>query len=66
MPESHSNRKRGRQAREAPGPPAPAFIEMDPAEAAEYGAFRDDVDLEDVLEAADLPEAQPGEGGRGV
>ena len=47
-------------------PPAPAFIEMDPDEAAEYGAFRDDVDLEDVLEAADLPEAQPREDDRGV
>ena len=66
MPQSHSNRKRGRQPPEAPGPPAPAFIEMDPDEAAEYGAFRDDVDLEDVLEAGDLPEAQPREDDRGV
>ena len=48
------------------GPPAPAFIEMDPDEAAEYGAFRDDFDLEDVLEAADLPEDQPREDDRGV
>ena len=59
MPENHADRKRGRQAPEVPGPAAPAFIEMDPDEAAEYGAFRDDVDLEDVLEAGDLPEAQP-------
>ena len=66
MPQSHSNRKRGRQAPEAPGPPAPAFIEMDPDEAAEYGAFRDDVDLEDVLEAADLPEADARSDGHGV
>ena len=63
MPQNHANRKRGRQAPEAPGS---AFIEMDPDEAAEYGAFRDDVDLEDVLEATDLPEAQPREDDRGV
>ena len=56
----------GKRQAAAPGPPAPAFIEMDPDEAAEYGAFRDDVDLEDVLEAADLPEAQPREDDRGV
>ena len=66
MPENRANRKRGRQAPEAPAAPAPAFIEMDPDEAAEYGAFRDDVDLEDVLEDVDLPAAQPREDDRGV
>ena len=66
MQHRHSNRKRGRQAPRAPGPPAPVFAELDPDEAAEYGAFRDAVELEDVLEAGHLPAAGPGEGDHGV
>ena len=66
MHQTHSNRKRGREAPSEPGPPVPAFVELDPEEAAEYGAFRDDVELEDVLEAGDLPDTEPGRTDRGV
>ena len=66
MQDRHPNRGRGRRAPKVPGPPAPAFVELDPEQAAEYGAFRDDVELEDVLEAGDLPDAEPGRRGHGA
>ena len=66
MQHRHPNCRRARKAPCVPGPPAPAFVELDPEEAAKYGAFRDDVELEDVLEAGDLPDADPGRRGRGV
>ena len=66
MQHRQSNRRRGRGAPPVPGPPAPAFVELDPEEAAEYGAFRDDVELEDVLEAGDLPDAGAGRAGHGA
>ena len=65
MKHNDSNRARGRGAPLVPGPPLPAFVEMDSDQAAEYGAFRDDVELEDVLEAGEPSEADPWRAGHG-
>ncbi len=53
MKRSGSNRNGGDRGSGPHGPASPDFVQLDPDEAAEYGAFRDDVDLEDVLEADD-------------
>ena len=66
MKHNDSNRARGRGAPLVPAPPLPAFVEMDPSEAAEYGEFRDNVELEDVLEAGEPTETEPGKADGGV
>ena len=65
MRHTNSNRTRGRDASRLPGPPLPAFVELDPDEAGKYGAFRDDVELEDVLEAGEPADPEAGRTGRG-
>ena len=61
MRQSDSNR------RPEEGPPLPDFAELDPDEASEYGAFRDEgVELDDVLEGGDDPAGPDNGGGRGV
>ena len=67
MRHANSNRARGRDASRLPAPPLPAFAVLeDVLEAGKYGAFRDDVELEDVLEAGESPDPEAGRTGRGV